>query len=45
MKKSGSRGTLRGSYCNGPGEIILAMKMEIILAVKVERREQIEDMF
>lgn len=31
--------------CNGPCEIVLPRKMEIFLAVKVERSEQTEEMF
>lgn len=44
-KKSEARRTLIGSYFSGPGEIMLARKMEIVLAVKVERSEQMEEMF
>lgn len=36
-KKREGRMILRGSYCRGPGEIILARKMKIILVVEVSR--------
>ena len=44
-EKSEAKRTLRGRYGTGPGNIILAKKMEIILTVNVERSEQIEETF
>ena len=43
--KSIVRRTLSGHYSGGPGKIMLARKMEIILAVRVERSEQMEEIF